>query len=230
MVAVRSEPARREASGRAARSTREDTEAPRPASQHHEHTRYAAAGHTVSTGRKKRVSGAGIREQSHRRRRLPASPVHGARARVAVKSGPGGKRYQPIGWARAGRALRAMRPCAAVHLEQIGGHCGHNGRRRDEGAGCAPLPATAAAVRTGRIAGATEKALAPASRPRSAMLATAARIFRSACRGRNVADSQFSKAEVLRSSQKFSKVLRSSQKFVDRCASLAYLSYLILLN
>jgi hypothetical protein len=43
----------------------------------------------------------------------------------------------------------------------------------------APLPATAAAVRTGRIAGATEKALAPASRPRSAMLATA-RIFRKA--------------------------------------------------
>jgi hypothetical protein len=122
MVAVRSEPARREACGRAASSPREDTEAPRPALQHHKHKRYAATGHKVSTGGEKCGPGAGIREQSHRRHRQPAGPLHDARARVAVNSGPGGKRYPRIGLTRTGRARRAVRPCAAVHLEQIGGH------------------------------------------------------------------------------------------------------------
>lgn len=63
---------------------------------------------------------------------------------------------------------------AAIHLEQMEatGRGGSGGTRAQEGE---PLTATAAAVRIGRIAGATEKALAPASMPSSTKLAT--RIF-----------------------------------------------------
>ena len=77
---------------------------------------------TVSTGGEKRGPGAGIREQSHRRHRQHSGPVHDARARVALNSGPGGQRYPRIGWARTWRARRAVRPCAAVNLDHIGGH------------------------------------------------------------------------------------------------------------
>ena len=172
MVAVRSEPARREACGRAASDLRVVTEAPRPAAVPRRRARQASTRHAVSMGVPAAARESGTRAVASQQWAGGCRPGTWRRAPARHRAGPGPALGGVPEQSGAGRAR--LRPLPVPRIRPVKAEAAWGAARRGGAARafCGPWPPTAARARTGRSAGVTEKALAPARRPRSAMLGT----------------------------------------------------------